>query len=82
MRNDGKYAERPVAEVWPGDTIVFGDWDENGFTPQRSARSNSGHRDYKVNERVPCPGGNGMQVHLNKSDCWDSRAIVTVRLPQ
>lgn len=58
----------PVAEVRVGDEIIT-KWTRSG----RVAAST------KISERVPCPGGNGMHVHLNKSNCYDSRAFVYVK---
>lgn len=60
--------EVSVAEVIPGDEIIL--------TWTRSGRID---KTMTVKDRVPCPGGNGMHVHLNRSNCYDSRAKVWVR---
>lgn len=58
----------PVAEIREGHEIIT-KWTRTGAIATVSV----------VKERVPCPGNNGLHVHLNKSNCYDSRATVWVR---
>lgn len=60
--------EIPVAEVVPGMELIS-TWTRTGQIAKT----------VKVTKREPCSGGNGMQVHLNKSNCYDSRCTVWVR---
>ena len=60
--------ELDVAEVVPGMEIITS-WSRSGKVKTTT----------KVQTRVPCPGGNGLQVHINRSDCYDSRSKVWVR---
>lgn len=57
----------PVAEVVLGDKIITS-WSRTGRIKTTS----------QVTSRFPCPGHNGMHVHINKSNCFDSRAYVYV----
>jgi hypothetical protein len=57
-----------VRDVVPGMEVITS-WHDNGKV----------HRSIKIEKREPCSGGNGMHVHLNKSNCYDSRAFVWVK---
>lgn len=58
----------PVAELRMGHEIITS-WTRSGGVKTSSV----------VKERVPCPGHNGLHVHINKSNCYDSRANVWIK---
>lgn len=57
-----------VADVMIGDHIITG-WTRSGRVATTS----------QVKEFMPCPGNNGMHVHINRTNCYDSRAMVWVK---
>lgn len=64
----------PVAEVVLGQRIVTAWKRSHRFGFEVLVPLN----DSLVTKREPCEGNNGMHVHINKSNCFDSRAYVYV----
>lgn len=61
--------ELSVAELREGHEII------TSYSP----RTGRILKTVQVKDRKPCDGGNGMHVHINKSNCYDSRSTVWVK---